>query len=174
MNKIFKSLGFILIGIFLFSCGWLTKNHEIKKASFSLSEVKKTPELYIGKEIFWGGKIISCSNKETFTIIEILQFPMNKEGEIVTELESEGRFLIKTPEFLDCAVYTSGRFIKVKGIIEGIEEGKIENRSYKYLIVKPNKVEVFKEKTKNIIKTFPEEKCENWHPWSYPCWEKSW
>lgn len=173
MNK-FKFLAFILSGIFLLSCGWLAKSSEIKKETFTLSEVIKSPEFYIGKEIFWGGKIISCSNKENFTIIEILQFPINREGKIITVLESEGRFLIKTPDFLDCAVYTFGRFVRVKGIIKGLEEGKIENRPYKYIVIDPNKIEFFKEEDKDTIKTFSEQECENWHPWNYPCWEKSW
>ncbi|MQK95509.1 Slp family lipoprotein, partial [Escherichia coli] len=106
--KILKFLTFLLIGIFFFSCGWWVKTQKIKKENFTLSEVKNTPEFYIGKEVFWGGKIISCRNKETFTLIEIIQFPMNEEGEVMIDLESEGRFLIKTPEFLDCAVYVSG------------------------------------------------------------------
>lgn len=154
-----------------------SKSEKTSKEPIPLYMVQQFPQSYKGEEVFWGGKIMSCSNKEKLTIFEILEFGLDKEGNFKEEMLSEGRFIAETSDFLDCAVYSPGKFITVKGTVEGIREGRIEERPYKFPVIKVTKINLIgSNPTGSTIKSKEtlEEKCSGWHPWTYPCWEKSW
>ncbi len=177
-----KLILFLFLGLlFLLSCTEkiprLPKTEKISKERIPLYLVQQFPQSYKGQEILWGGKIMSCSNKENSTIFEILEFALDKEGNFKEEMVSEGRFIVETSDFLDCAIYSSGKFITIKGVVEGIREGKIEERSYKFPVIKALEIKLVGTNPQEVSskkKYLLEEKCSGWHPWSYPCWEKSW
>ncbi|QER42833.1 hypothetical protein F1847_08795 [Thermodesulfobacterium sp. TA1] len=76
MINILRSLILGLVLIFILQgCATLPKEfREIPvKKDITLSLVLSSPEIYQNSQILWGGKIVSCLNKEELTLLEIVQ-----------------------------------------------------------------------------------------------------
>ncbi|EMF0915925.1 MULTISPECIES: Slp family lipoprotein [Providencia] len=99
----------------------------------NLSSVQNAPEMYIGQEGRFGGKVISVFNQPNKTRLEIAVIPLNKY-DAAPELNtaSTGRIYAFVNGFLDPADY-NGRYITVVGKITGEQPGKIGDIPYKYV-----------------------------------------
>lgn len=80
---------------------------------------------YKDAPVRWGGVIIDVENEQNFSLVQVLSYPLDSEGEPETDQQAEGRFLIKSPEFLDPAVYTKDTKITVAGTLGGDMERTI-------------------------------------------------
>jgi len=112
INKFF--IGFFAIFI-LFSCAPIIPP-ELKKEimpNITISQVQKNPQLFKGKIVMWGGKILKGINKEEGTLFEVLALPLNRKGRPKQVDKSEGRFLVLYKDYLDVAIYAKGREITV-------------------------------------------------------------
>lgn len=166
---------FILMFIF-YGCATLPK--EFQGLSFdrnaTISQVLASPEKYKDVNVLWGGKIVSCVNKEMITLLEVVYFPLDSEGRPKVDTKSEGRFQVETPDFLDCAIYSPGRLITVSGIFKGLKEGKIGERPYKFPLIEGKVFHLWKEELKVELEPYPCYWCPWWHPYWYPWWYCPW
>jgi outer membrane lipoprotein len=103
-----------------------------------------------------GGQIIATVPKPGATEIEILSRRLGDSGAPESGDRSDGRFLARTAEFLDPAIYAPGRRLTVLGSVRGTEERPIGTVPFAYLVVQAER-----------LKLWPRE--ENWvgNP-SYP------
>jgi outer membrane lipoprotein len=85
----------------------------------SYGEASEHPERYKDVAVRWGGVIIDVDNEENATLVQVLSYPLNFYGRPQLTKPSEGRFVIKSSEFLDPAVYAKDREITVAGALEG-------------------------------------------------------
>ena len=67
----------------------------------------------------WGGVIIDVENEENFSLVQVLFYPLNYSAHPRLDKPNEGRFVIKSAEFLDPVIYAKGREITVVGILNG-------------------------------------------------------
>jgi len=67
----------------------------------------------------WGGTIVEVENEQNFTLVQVLYYPLDCGGEPQTDKPHVGRFVFKSPEFLDPAVYTANAKITVAGTLTG-------------------------------------------------------
>jgi len=158
-------LAFILQG-----CATLPKEfREIPvKKEITLSQVLSSPEIYKNSQVLWGGKIVNCLNKDDITLLEIVQFPLDLEGKPKADTTSEGRFLVETPQFLDCAIYTPGKLITVAGVFKDLRDGKIGEKSYKFPVLEGKAFHLWKEEVKVQVEAYP------YYYWWYPYWYPWW
>jgi len=158
-------LAFILQG-----CATLPKEfREIPvKKDITLSQVLSSPEIYKNSQVLWGGKIVNCLNKEDITLLEIVQFSLDLEGKPKADTISEGRFLVETPQFLDCAIYTPGKLITVAGVFKDLRDGKIGEKSYKFPVLEGKAFHLWKEEVKVQVEAYP------YYYWWYPYWYPWW
>lgn len=177
----FNFLNFLIL-IFILSfiikgCAPLPKEfQEIpldKKVGFS--QILESPQEYKGTNVLWGGKIVNCLNQEDFTILEIVQFPLDIESKPKIDTFSEGRFQVKTSKFLDCAIYHPGRLITVAGTFRELKEGKIGEKSYKFPLIEGKAFKLWREELRIQLETPIYTRCywgpPYWWPWwYYPCW----
>ncbi|MFV9997325.1 MAG: Slp family lipoprotein [Arsenophonus endosymbiont of Dermacentor nuttalli] len=99
----------------------------------SLSTVRETPELYIGQEGRFGGKVISVLNSNNQTRLKIAVIPLSKyDAAPILNTPSVGRLYAYIGHFLEPSDFT-GRYVTVVGTITGIETGKIGSVSYQYV-----------------------------------------
>lgn len=63
----------------------------------------------------WGGEIIEVENNNDYSIIQVVEFPLNHYGKPNPIRSSAGRFLAKTENFVDPAVYKKGDLITIAG-----------------------------------------------------------
>jgi outer membrane lipoprotein len=82
---------------------------------------------YEGTSIRWGGVIVDVKNEENFTLLQVLSYPLTFNDRPDLRERSEGRFVIKSPKFLDPAIYVEGREITVAGTIKDDIERTIDD-----------------------------------------------
>ena len=98
----------------------------------SIAEVRNNPQAAEQSEIAWGGVVAGIENREDATWIEVIERPLNRNGQPDLSSRSGGRFLAVVPEFLDPADYRTGLAITVTGNIQGIDTRPIGETSYDY------------------------------------------
>ncbi len=74
---------------------------------------------YKNAPVRWGGIIIDVENEQNFSLVQVLYYPLNSNGRPQTDKPNEGRFVFKSPEFLDPAVYTKNMEITIAGTLIG-------------------------------------------------------
>lgn len=110
----------LFVCIFLSACvGLPAAVRDVPVAKVGYGEVSQDPNSYKDTSVRWGGVVIDVENEENFTLVQVLSYPLNYSGRPQLNKQSEGRFVIKSSEFLDPAVYAKDREITVAGTIEG-------------------------------------------------------
>ena len=124
--------------------------------SLRLDALRSRPAASRGARVMLGGQIIATVPKPGATEIEILSRRLRDSGAPESGDRSDGRFLARTAEFLDPAIYAPGRRLTVLGTVKGTEERPIGTVPYTYVVVEAER-----------LKLWPRE--ENWvgNP-SYP------
>jgi outer membrane lipoprotein len=116
--------------VFLSACAGLpaaVKNVPVSNLSYK--QVSADPNNYKDTPVRWGGVIIDVENEENQTLVQVLSYPLDYSGRPRTTKQSEGRFVVKSAEFLDPAVYKKDREITVAGVLEGDIERKIGKKT---------------------------------------------
>ncbi|MEK7771676.1 MAG: Slp family lipoprotein [Pseudomonadota bacterium] len=83
---------------------------------------------YKDAPVRWGGVIIDVENEAHSSLIQVLSYPLDYSGRPQLHKPGEGRFVIKSPEFLDPAVYAKDKEITVAGVIGGDIERTVGKR----------------------------------------------
>jgi outer membrane lipoprotein len=83
----------------------------------------------------WGGVVIDVENEQNFSLVQVLYYPLNSYGRPRLDKANEGRFLIKSPQFLDPAVYTKDTEITVAGTLKGDVERKVGNKTLRLPLI---------------------------------------
>lgn len=90
----------------------------IKKApqpDWQLSQISGKAASHQGEAVRWGGQIVKIDNKDSGSVLHIAQFPLGSYGRPDNSEDSEGRFLARSSEFIDPAIYQSGTLVTVAG-----------------------------------------------------------
>jgi outer membrane lipoprotein len=90
---------------------------------------------YKNAPVRWGGLIIDVENEQNSTIVQVLYYPLDSDGKPRTDELNEGRFLFKTPEFLDPAVYAKNMEITVAGTLIGEAERMIGKKTMRLPLI---------------------------------------
>lgn len=98
------------------------------QATHNIAQYKNAP-------VRWGGVIIDVENEQNYSIIQVLYYPLKSYGRPQLDKANEGRFLIKSPEFLDPAVYTKDTEITVAGTLTGDVERKVGNKTLRLPLI---------------------------------------
>jgi outer membrane lipoprotein len=106
------------------------------------NSVQQQPESHKGETVMWGGRIIETLNKDNSTELLVLQLQLTDQEFPVDNDKSQGRFIIRSSQFMDPAIYPEGTLITVVGRIEGSENQPIGEMSYVYPVI--NMIEIKK------------------------------
>ena len=90
--------------------------------------------------VLWGGVIVSASNKQEYTDLVVLAYPLSSSQRPQQGKPPVGRFIARYPGYLETVVYAAGRELTVLGPLQGIETGTVGNAPYRYPIVKADKM----------------------------------
>jgi outer membrane lipoprotein len=93
----------------------------------------------------WGGSIIEVENEPNFSAVQVLSYPLNSSAHPDLDEQSQGRFVIKSPGFLDPAIYTKNKPITIAGILQGSTERKIGNKTLQLPLVSANHIQLWDE-----------------------------
>jgi outer membrane lipoprotein len=111
--------------------------------ALTLKELRAQPKAHIGARVILGGDIVATVPKPGETEIEVLSRRLG--GGDVPERgdRTDGRFLVRTREFLDPAVYARGRRLTVLGTVAGVEDRRVGELPYSYPVINAERIKLW-------------------------------
>lgn len=101
----------------------------------AFSDVLGNPADFSGETVIWGGRVIEIQNQGGFTEIVALQLELDSRYRPTDSDKSQGRFLIRSDQFMDPVIYPAGTLITVVGHVQGAENRLIGEMSYQYPVI---------------------------------------
>nr|WP_121556327.1 Slp family lipoprotein [Brenneria salicis]NMN91576.1 outer membrane lipoprotein [Brenneria salicis ATCC 15712 = DSM 30166]RBP63046.1 outer membrane lipoprotein [Brenneria salicis ATCC 15712 = DSM 30166] len=99
-----------------------------------LVRVMNAPQLYVGQEARFGGRVVSIRNEVNRTRLEIASLPLDSGARPRLDLPSEGRFIAYVNRFLE-PIDFQNQLVTVVGLITGSEHGAIGDKPYRFVVV---------------------------------------
>ncbi|MDC9819833.1 Slp family lipoprotein [Pectobacterium polonicum] len=99
-----------------------------------LVRVMNAPQIYVGQESRFGGRVVSIRNEANKTRLEIASMPLDSGAKPLLDMPSEGRFIAYVNRFLE-PVDFKDQLVTVVGPIVGTERGAIGDKPYRYVVV---------------------------------------
>ena len=128
--------GLLAGAIALMLSGCVTVPEAIKGSSPTpqddLVRVMNAPQLYVGQEARFGGKVVEIQNQQGKTRLEIATVPLDSGARPILGEPSRGRIYANVNSFLD-PVDFRGQLVTVVGPITGTVEGKVGSTPYKFM-----------------------------------------
>ncbi len=118
-----------LLCVLLSACTGLPANFgNVPTVQLSYQQVSSDIASYRESPVRWGGVIIDVDNEDQVSLMQVVYYPLDYSGRPQLHKPGEGRFVIKSAEFLDPAIYTKDKEITVAGVIIGNIERTVGKR----------------------------------------------
>lgn len=138
-SRFWQFSGLLLTSLLLSGC--ITVPDSVKGTSAmpqqDLMRVISAPQLYIGQEARFGGKVIGVSNKNGTTRLEIAAMRLDDAARPILGSATTGRIFADVNGFVD-PINVSNQMVTVVGPISGVEKGKIGDADYTFVVVNVN------------------------------------
>lgn len=85
----------------------------------SFAELRQDPDRHMGRHLLLAGGIAGVRNTNEGGELELVQFATDGSGRITDTANSAGRFIARSPGFLDPAVYRTGLLVTLVGEVQG-------------------------------------------------------
>jgi len=105
------------------------------KSNLTIPMVQKDPAAFAGSTVIWGGIILNTANRPDGSDLAILEMPLDVFGMPQGAEYTRGRFIARSPDFLDPAIYRRGRKITLAGAVAGIVKRPLGKTEYAYPVV---------------------------------------
>lgn len=133
-----------------------------------LARVMNAPQIYVGQEARFGGKVVNVQNTQGKTRLEIAAVPLDSGARPVLGEPSRGRIYADVSGFLDPVDFRN-QLITVVGPITGTADGKVGETPYKYMVMQVNGYKRWRV-TQQIV--MPPQPIDPWfwgpgYPWRY-------
>jgi len=111
--------------------------------ALTVKELRAQPKASVGARVILGGDIVATLPKPGETEIEVLSRRLGG-GDVPERGDStDGRFLVRTREYLDPAVYARGRRLTVLGTVAGAEERRVGELPYSYPVINADRIKLW-------------------------------
>jgi outer membrane lipoprotein len=108
--------------------------------SLTLGVLRSDPDRYRNARVVLAGEIIETRPRAGRTEIEVLSRPLGDGDAPRRTDETDGRFIMVAPDFLDPAVYARGRRVSMVGTVLGGEERPLGDQPYRYVLTRPDQI----------------------------------
>ncbi len=139
-------LGLALVAVLAAGCATTAFPDEVMRTvntRITAGALRGDPAALKGARVIVGGDILSTKPGEGQTEIELLTRRLRGDDSPERSDYSPGRVLLRTPDFLDPAVYAPGRRITVIGEVGGVEERKIGDVAYRYPVIAAERIRLW-------------------------------
>lgn len=109
------------------------------------AELQRNPDDYKDEIVLLGGKIIDTRVNANSSEIVALQLPLGGGDRPEVGDQSKGRFLIRSKQLLDPALYGKGMAITAVGRLVGNETRTIDKFKFNYPVIEPMEVKLWSE-----------------------------
>ncbi|POP44851.1 hypothetical protein CHU32_13235 [Superficieibacter electus] len=134
-----------------------------------LVRVMNAPQLYVGQEARFGGKVVGIENQQGKTRLEIATVSLDDGARPVLGEPSRGRIYADVSGFLDPVDFRN-QLVTVVGPITGTAEGKVGNTPYTFMVMQVNGYKRWRV-TQQVM--LPPQPIDPWfwgpgpHPWAW-------
>lgn len=111
--------------------------------SITPAQVTSTPGALQGREVLWGGQIISSRNLNNGTELTVLAYPLDSRGRPDTDQAAQGRFIALQAGYLETADYAPNRQITVYGQVSGVRQAQVGEANYPYPVVQVQQIHLW-------------------------------
>lgn len=126
----------------------------------NLVAVQGAPQIYVGQEARFGGRVVAVTNDKNRTRLEIAAMPLDSSASPILGEPSTGRFAAYYNGFLDPLDFKN-QLVTVVGPITGSENGTVGQAPYRYVTVNVNSFKRWREVTQIVTPLQP------LSPWGY-------
>lgn len=92
-------------------------------------------KLVQNKAVAWGGTIVASKNLANQTQLEILSYPLDRNGRPNREAQAGGRFIALHPGYLELATYAVGRVVTMTGTVTETRAGAVGEAPYVFPVL---------------------------------------
>lgn len=111
--------------------------------TLTVAELRSDPRAHRGAHVILGGEIVGTVPKPGETEITVVSRRLGG-GDIPERSDrTEGRFLVRSRDFLDPAIYAPGRLLTVLGTVSGNEERRVGDLPYAYPIISAERIKLW-------------------------------
>ena len=136
-KRVLLQLGSLLLASVLLS-GCVSVPDSVKGTSPTpqqdLARVMNAPQLYVGQESRFGGKVVKVVNKDGMTRLEIAAQRLDDTARPMLGTASIGRIYADIKGFVD-PIDFNNQMVTVVGPIKGTEKGEVGQASYNFVTV---------------------------------------
>lgn len=120
----------LLLYLFLVACSSIPTNIENPPVfDLSYSYANQDSERFKKLPVRWGGVIAEVENEQTASYLQILAYPLNSYGRPRLDEQAQGRFVVKSKQFLDPLLYEKNSEITVAGTFLGKIDRTIDKKT---------------------------------------------
>ena len=127
------------LALILTACGGGISRQARDQVTYTgpFAELQKHPARYRGTVVLLGGKVIETLVKEGATEMVVLQLDVGSRDRPLDNDQSQGRYLVRSTQFIDPALFPPGTLITVVGRLQGSESRPIGEMPYAYPLIEP-------------------------------------
>ncbi|UCD32540.1 MAG: Slp family lipoprotein [Desulfobacterales bacterium] len=135
----------VFLIIVLTGCSSGISKQSLSKVTYmgSFSELQENPDQFIDEIVLFGGKIIEAKITPTSSELIVLHMPLDNRSRPENLDQSKGRFLIRSEQFLDPAIYQKGVLLSTVGVIKGSQAKAIGGFSYVYPLMETIEIKLW-------------------------------
>lgn len=140
-----------------------------------LVRVMSAPQLYVGQEARFGGKVVNITNLQGKTRLEIATMPLDDMAAPLLGTPSRGRIFADINGFLDPVDFRN-QLVTVVGPITGTEQGKIGQSAYTFMVMQADGFKRWRVQQQVVM---PPQPIDPWMwggpgPWRHGYWGGPW
>lgn len=98
-----------------------------------------------GERVQWGGQIVSIVNRDQSTHIEVLSYPVARDGFPNSYRKPTGRFVLEHRGFLEPVDYAPGRTVTVVGTVDSLIETSVGEAVFVVPLVRADQLKLWPE-----------------------------
>ena len=139
------TLFFILWVLIASGCSTGISQQSLSKVTYmgTFLELQAAPDKFVGEIVILGGKIIEVHVTSTSSELTVSQMPLDHANRPLTPDQSKGRFLIRSDQFLDPAIYKKEDYLSAVGIIKGSRTRPIGDFDYVYPLMEAIEIKLW-------------------------------
>lgn len=147
MHRMILHLIIAFLCLSLCACGHVLSEQALSSvdSTVAYSEVRADPSSHRGETLLLGGEVLGNTVTETGTTLEILRYSLDRRGWPVTPEKPGDRFLARSDEILDPALYAEGKKVTLTGTVVGSETRALDQAPYLYPIFAIGEVRLWSE-----------------------------
>ena len=146
-SKRAKSIFFVFFVVILAGCASGLSQQSLSKVTHMepFPVLQGNPDKFIDEIVLLGGKILEINVAPASSELVVLQMPLDNSNRPENPDQSKGRFLLRSEQFLDPAIYQKGALLSVVGMVKGEQIRAIGGLNYVYPILEAVEIKLWPE-----------------------------